>query len=171
LRKASDALHYEIWMFNEMVKSLLTQTPQPGNPQYNALVESFVQHMRNLIEYFYPPDNVRQDTIIAPDFFPYQNQWKKNIPNWLDDIRIKANKLLAHLTYDRVTKYENDEGWKYDKIIEIKEHLNSLFAEFLKKVPQERIGDKLRNYKVPHVKTTGSSAIVSTGTACLPGSA
>lgn len=171
MRKASDALHYEIWMFNEMVKSLLTQTPQPGNPQYNALVESFVQHMRNLIEYFYPPDNVRQDTIIAPDFFPYQNQWKKNIPNWLDDIRIKANKLLAHLTYDRVTKYENDEGWKYDKIIEIKEHLNSLFAEFLKKVPQERIGDKLRNYKVPHVKTTGSSAIVSTGTACLPGSA
>lgn len=149
MQDASDALHYEIWMFNEMVKTLSTQPGYPGNPKYNALVESFVQHTRNLIEFFYPPGNVHSDTIIATHFFSEKTQWKKDIPKWLDDVRIKANKLLAHLTYDRVTEYKDDKGWEYDKIIEISEHLNSLFAEFLKKVPQEQIGEKLKNYKSP----------------------
>jgi len=166
LRKASDALHYEIWMFNEMVKSLLTQSPQPGNPQYNALVESFVQHTRNLIEFFYPPSNVHSDTIIVTHFFSDQNKWEKDIPGWLDDVRTRAHKLLAHLTYDRVLEYKDDKEWEYTKI---SEHLNSVFDEFLKIVPQDRIGDKLRNYKVPPVKTIDSPALASTVTSYLHG--
>jgi hypothetical protein len=166
LRKASDAVYYEMWMFNEMVKSLLTQPPQPGNPQYNALVESFVQHTRNLIEFFYPPSNVHSDTIIVTHFFSDQNKWKKDIPDWLDDVKTRAHKLLAHLTYDRI-KY--DKGWEYNEIREIREHLNSLFAEFLKIVPQDRIGNKLKNYKVPPANVIEPPNVVaSTGTACLP---
>jgi len=167
LRKASYALHYEIWMFNEMVKSLSSQPPEPGNPQYNALVESFVQHTRNLIEFFYPPNKVHLDTLIAPDFFLDRDQWGKDISEWLDDVRIRANKLLAHLTYDRVLKYKDDKGWEY---FEITEHLNSIFAEFLEKVPQDRLGDKLKNYKVLTLKTVElPNILASTGNARLPG--
>jgi hypothetical protein len=116
--------------------------------------------MRNLIEFFYPSDKVHPDTIIAAH---YQNQWEKNIPPWLDDERTDAHKFLAHLTYDRI---KNEKMWDYPKM---SKHINAIFDEFYGKVPQERIGDKLRNYKVPHVKTTGSPALVSTGTACMNG--
>jgi len=167
LRKASDALHYEIWMFNEMVKSLSTQPRESGNPKYNALVESFVQHTRNLIEFFYPPNNVHLDTLIAPHFFLDRDQWEKDIPGWLDDVRTRSHKLLAHLTYDRVLEYKDDKEWEY---IKISEHLNSVFDEFLKKVPQDRIGDKLKNYKVPTLKAVETpNTLASTGTACLSG--
>jgi hypothetical protein len=178
LRKASNALHYEIWMFNVMVISLLSQHPQPGNPQYNALVESFVQHMRNLIEFFYPSDKVRPDTIIASDFFSNPSQWKKKWPDLLRKANSRANKLLAHLTYDRINA---DKGWEFSEIREIREQLNSLFAKFRNEVPQDRIGEKLKNYKLLSVndlipgydgqvifdKSFGQTA--STGTACTNG--
>jgi hypothetical protein len=163
---ASEVFYYEIWMFNEMVKSLLTQPPQPGNPQYNALVESFVQHMRNLIEFFYPSDKVHPDTIIAAH---YQNQWERDIPGGLDGVRTRAHKLLAHLTYDRI---KDDKGWEYGTIKEIREHLNGLFEKWFKDVPPDRIGEKLRSYKVPPIniiETPNAAMIASTGTAYSPG--
>jgi len=169
MRDASDAFYYEIWMFNEMVNSLLTQLPQPGNPQYNALVESFVQHMRNLIEFFCPSDKVHPDTIIASDFFSNPSQWEKKWPDSLRKANSRANKLLAHLTYDRI---KDDKGWEYGTIREIREHLNCLFEKWFKNVPPDRIGEKLRSYKVSLaniIELPITVATVSTGTACLPG--
>ena len=163
LRKASDALHYDIWMFDEMVKSLSTQSPQPGNPQYNVLVESFVQHMRNLIEFFYPTGKVRPDTIIASDFFLTQNQWEKQIPPWLDNERTDAHKFLAHLTYDRMKK---DKRWDYPKI---SKYANEIIEEFREKVPPDRIGDKLKSCIVPsQTYPPVSQALVSSGEAIGP---
>jgi hypothetical protein len=166
LRKASDALHYEIWMFDEMVKSLSTQSPQIGNPQYNALVESFVQHMRNLLEFFYPTDKVRPDTIIASDFFLTQNQSEKKIQPWLDNERKDSHQFLAHLTYDRMKK---DKRWDY---LKISKYINEIVEEFLKEVPQDLIREKLKNYKVPPVniiKSPIDDMFASTTEALLPG--
>jgi hypothetical protein len=153
LRDASDALYYEIWMFNEMVESLLTQPAQPGNPEYNALVESFVQHMRNLIGFFYPSSNVYEDTIIAADFFPDPNQWNKKISKWLDKERKDAHKFLAHLTYSRIGSKKR---WDYPKI---SKHMNAVFDKFYERVPQYRIGKKLKDYKGP---SSNSDTLVDT---------
>jgi hypothetical protein len=170
LQKASIALHYELWMFSEMVKFLSTQPQQHEKPLekplYNALVESFVQHTRNLIEFFYPQDNVHSDTIIAKDFFPDQAKWKETIPKELDEERADAHKFLAHLTYDRL---KNKKNWDFTKISKC---LNSVLDKFLKEVPQDRIGDKLRNYKVPPVniiKSPIDEMFASTTEALLPG--
>lgn len=166
LRKASDAFYYEIWMFNKMVEFLLTQPPHPGNPQYNALVESFVQHMRNLIEFFYPSEKVHPDTIIAADFFSNPSQWRRKWPDLIKTANLRANKLLAHLTYDRI---KDNKEWEYGKIREIREHLNGLFKKWFKDVPPDRIGEKLRSYSkiqlINIIETPNDAMIASTGTA------
>jgi len=156
LRAASDVLEYEIRMLND-VADAIHNFPKGiiHSALHDALIESFVVHTRILIELFYPPETIRypteknfkiaNDTIIAADFFLNESQWKMGIPVWLKEIREKANKLLAHLTYSRMFKYENDKGWDY---LKIKGHLNEIFAKFRKEVPQDRIGEKLRKYKV-----------------------
>lgn len=163
LQKASDALYYEVWMFAEMVKSLSTQSPQPGNPQYNALVESFVQHTRNLIEFFYPQDGVHSDTIIAKDFFINPNRWEESIPPWLDNERRDTHLFLAHLTYDRIG---NKKKWDYPKI---SEYINGVFNKFIREASQDLIGGKLKGYKISEIGTQDSSILTSTGDLVLPG--
>jgi hypothetical protein len=107
--------------------------------------------------------------MIASEFFADENQWGKYIPEWLKEIRTRANKLLAHLSYNRVLRYKDDKGWPYPVI---RENLNNLFNDFFKNVPPDRIGEKLRSYKVPPVniiETPNSAMIASTGTAYSPG--
>jgi hypothetical protein len=177
-QKASNALHYEINMLNKVADSLNKRKRRKGFI-WDALVESFVVHTRILIEFFYPPEKIRYpieknltnavDTIIAPDFFLDESKWKECLPDWLKDVREHAHKLLAHLSYSRVFKYENDKGWDY---LKIKGHLNGLFVKFRKDVSPDRIGDKLKNYKVPLKSDTPVSAILaSTGTAYSPAAA
>jgi len=175
LRKASDALHYEIDMLNKIAGSLNRRKRRKGFI-WDALVESFVVHTRILIEFFYPPEKIRYpieknltnavDTIIAPDFFLDESKWKECLPDWLKDVRDRAHKLLAHLSYSRVFKYENDKGWDY---LRIKGHLNEFFIKFRKDVPQDRIGDKLKSYIVPsQTCPSDSQVLVSSGEAIGP---
>lgn len=136
LRAASNALEYEIRLLNDVADMLPSYT---SGVVHDALVESFVVHTRILIEFFYPQDKTHypteknlareSDTIIAPDFFLDESQWKERLPDWLEDVRNRAHKLLAHLSYSRVFKYENDKGWD---CLRIKGHLNGLFVKFRK---------------------------------------
>jgi hypothetical protein len=140
LRDASRALWYEIWMLHAMVRSLAVQVRTPRDVSHNALVESFALHTRNLIEFLYPTDTVDPDTIIAADFLA---DWKEDMPEWLRIVKKRTNKLLAHLTYDRVSNSTGSNRWDVRKI---GNHLNAALGEFFRRVPRDRIGDKLWNY-------------------------
>ncbi len=165
LRAASDALEYEIRMLNDVADMLPNHL---SGVIHNTLVESFVVHTRILIEFFYPTKS-DSDTMIAPDFFTDGNQWERDIPGWLKEIRTRVHKLLAHLSYSRVLKYKDDKEWPYPII---RENLNNLFNDFFKNALPDRIGNKLREYKVPSKSNTPiSSILASTGTACTTGTA
>ena len=63
-----------------------------------ALGESFLIHLRNLIDVFYAPRKYPTDAI-ARD---YSSTWKPNPPkNWEED-KERCNLLLNHPTYKRV---------------------------------------------------------------------
>jgi len=162
LRAASDAFHYEIRMLNDVADVLSSHT---SGVIHDALVESFVVHTRILIEFFYPTDKTRadSDTMIASDFLSDGNQWKEDISEWMKEIRTRSHKLLAHLSYNRVLRYKDDKSWQ---ITQIRNRMNVIFDDWLKKVPSGRIGEKLKTYKELLEKLT---AIGGVGVNCNSG--
>ena len=81
-----------------------------------ALLESWVLHVRNLIDFFYAPKKL--DDIVIVEFtndgrgigdFP-------KITAELEMARERANKEMAHLTYSRVGKSDADRQWAVGQI-------------------------------------------------------
>lgn len=140
LRTASVSLWYEVSMLNAMANYLSARVRASEQAAHNALVESFVVHTGNLIEFFYPNDLVRDTTMIAADYVP---DWKEDIPEWLDKVRKRAHTRLAHLTYDRVHESKDNEKW--DERV-IRRHVNQLLSKFMAEVSPDRICDELKKY-------------------------
>jgi hypothetical protein len=83
-----------------------------GSNHGAVLGESFLLHFRNLIDFFYTPGKYPTD-VVASHYTDSNSSWTPNTPAWLKDDKERCNKLLSHLTYDRVTYAKNDElKWK-----------------------------------------------------------
>jgi len=92
-----------------------------GSLQQIALLESFLLHVRNLLEFVVPQKNVCGETVIASDFFPSPDPWQGDFENgerraqelfeseihqhqnWTDfdlhRFRGKLHTTLAHISY------------------------------------------------------------------------
>ncbi|MBK9928198.1 MAG: hypothetical protein IPP66_23265 [Anaerolineales bacterium] len=117
LRDASNHLFYEIWMFQTLAKGMASGIAGNGAIN-NSLLESFAIHVRALIGFFYS-DNPRPDDIIAEDFFENDNEWK-NIRPVITEILInakkRADKEIAHLTYNRLDITPEQKPWEFIRI-------------------------------------------------------
>ena len=119
LQRAVVHVNYEIDMFKALTSHF--QKSQKGIPddtlQNNAYVESFVLHLRNLIDFLYAPRNPKQpDDMRADDFVKDAVEWNKVRPAktpLLRDAEMRVDKLAAHLTYARV---ELSKKWRYPDI-------------------------------------------------------
>jgi len=56
-------------------------------PMRSVLIESYVIHLRNLIDFFYAP-RVKEDDVIAADFCP---GWNETISSTLKTAKERAN--------------------------------------------------------------------------------
>ncbi len=107
-----------------------------GFPIHNSMLESFSIHSRNLIDFFYPSEKITKSNtdISIIDYIDEKNLGKlPQISELLRIARIKANKQVAHLTTDRMTKYITDEekGWDFKQIsIEISKLFNKMARYF-----------------------------------------
>ncbi len=78
-------------------------------PLRSVLIESFVTHLRNLIDFFCtPPGKEREDDVIAADFCP---GWSENMSNALKEAKERANKELSHLTLGRKSGLDPSKPW------------------------------------------------------------
>jgi len=114
LLSASRVLYYEVDMLNETARALSSQKNN-GVFLNNALLESFLIHLRNLIDFLYLP-KCNKDDILAQDFFPNPEDWLKLRPKQgesLDTAKRKTNKLLAHLTYSRLRIPKDQAKWDF----------------------------------------------------------
>jgi hypothetical protein len=86
----------------------------------NVLIESFVLHSRNLIDFFITVNSKKQDDdVIASDFNTQTNNWINNLntyKSYLQRIKTRANKELAHLTSKRKSGATKDKAWDFEKI-------------------------------------------------------
>ncbi len=107
-------LRYEYQMLLATAR-LIQAGGLPSDHGY-ALLESWVLHVRNLIDFFYTPKKL--DDIVMMEFtndgqgigdFP-------KITTELEMARERANKEMAHLTYSRVGKSDADKQWAVGKI-------------------------------------------------------
>jgi hypothetical protein len=118
LEAAAKHVDYEIKMLKAMTSFL--STPEGGPSQIvwrrNAYLESFVLHVRNLIDFLYPPKKPRRDDMHADAFVKEPANWHIVLPPktpLLIDAEMRVNKLAAHLTYARIALPKN---WRYADI-------------------------------------------------------
>jgi hypothetical protein len=86
--------------------------------QGNALLESWVSHLRNLIEFLYE-DAPRPRDVTAADFFPNPGAWqgiRTPISTTIKDARVRANKEISHLTTDRIAGAPTHKKWDTDQL-------------------------------------------------------
>ena len=150
LKAASNSVAYEVETF-WCALVLLAQRYGAEEPkeyeekcEYNALLESFLVHARNLIDFLYLPRGereLRKDDLVASDFFKSEKEWRDAvgpITPFLEEQRTPINKWLSHLTYKRTSKPKR--SWNVGRIAA---EIVIVLTAFAEAVPAERIDDRL----------------------------
>lgn len=148
LVNASEDLYYEISMMRTTAQGLISGVANPSAIQ-NALLESFLLHVRILLDFLSPPRRPPlEDDVIATDYAP---TWKTvdtaDGGKYIEMLREEINKRLAHLTYKRLKIADRDKGWNF---IGIEARLVKWLHEFLRSVPDERLCDEAKSYRRQH---------------------
>ena len=123
LNYSHEHLLYEIKMFTGVSK-INTENFSGGDKQFitNVVLESFAIHLRNLINFLYPINPVRDTDVVAKYFFANQDDWGKICPilsKTLEKARTRANKEVGHLTVERIAGTNNlDKAWKIGGLVD-----------------------------------------------------
>ena len=139
LQESSNHLFYEVWMFSSLANGLASGIAGQG-PIANALLESFVIHVRAIMDFLYA-ERPQSDDVIAEDFFASPEQWTKIRPV-LSEVLSQAKRRAGknyHLTYARLDVTPETKPWRF---IEIAKEVMAVMDTFLKNVPKEKLGSK-----------------------------
>jgi hypothetical protein len=140
LIKASDALAYEVWMFQSLASVMHTGSNLP-RVMKNALLEAFLVHTRNLIDFLYSKKGTKPDDIVIDDFYGVAPHLQTALPaksEALIYIEPRINKFVSHLTYKRIETAPTPE-WPYP---EITDELNMLINIFVISLPENILGPR-----------------------------
>jgi len=146
LFEVSKHVEYEVNQLNEYIARLtFYQFPKEELAISNSLLTAFTVYTRNLYLFFYAT-NPRPDDIVAAEYFNDPQFWENHRPvasPVLVESSERANKLSAHLTYERV-KLASNYWWKWHAI-----HygLKDVLQVFVTNVPPHRIVDLLRSFE------------------------
>jgi hypothetical protein len=116
LKYADEHITYEIRMFKETAifcsNNLIIDKKNEWVTK-NAILESFLIHMRNLIDFLYPKQP-KKDDITINDYLSKEvlSLHLPTITNNVSSYRTRANKEIAHLTTKRNTD-PNEKIWLF----------------------------------------------------------
>ena len=100
---------------------------RPSTVLNNTKIESFMAHLRNLIEFLFTLKP--GDTDVTAVDFCAPGAWKPVITQTLTDARRRVNKELAHLTTDRISGSPLRKQWDVTRLAqELKSHLQDFVA-------------------------------------------
>ena len=131
LRKATEHLYYEAWMFYQTL--VLLRHPRP-QIEVNILLDAFVVHARNLFDFFYPKEHLKPDDMIVTDYLlkpKIFNSSKIKKSELLFIVR-KADKQLAHLTYARNRYNQKTKPWPF---VDIGRKMHKTLSSFYYALP------------------------------------
>jgi len=135
LEQASEHVKYEIDMLRATASFLSVSWSATDQVTRYAYLESFVLHLRNLIDFLYPPPNRHPDDILSDHYVSRVTEWNGRRPAktpLLSDAKDRANKLGAHLSYRRA---DRDKAWDWVTILV---QLKPVFSCFLDHLPEAR---------------------------------
>lgn len=138
LREASEHLHYEMWMLTCLAHGIGSGIAGQG-PIAKALLESFVIHVRVLMDFLYN-DKPQIDDVIAEDYFPSPDDWLKVRPKLTEMLKLskkRAGKEVADLTYARLDVTPETKPWPF---VQIANEISSVIKIFLRYVPKSKLG-------------------------------
>jgi len=145
LIKATNDLHYEIWMLQSLAKALSTGVF--GNSVINnAPLESFSIHSRILLDFLFAI-KPKKDEVIAEDFFKNPEEWRRTRPPKTENLKKvhkRVAKEVAHLTYARQKVTAQTKPWPF---IEIANDVSKVFFGFISLVPDEMVGPRWEGQK------------------------
>jgi hypothetical protein len=108
---SGEHLNYEIEMFRTTAAVLAAGGL--ARTDGNAYLESWVIHLRNLIEFLYQ-DSPRSTDITAHDFFANPGDWisaRTSRTTTIDAAWTRANKEISHLTTERIAGVPPQKMW------------------------------------------------------------
>jgi hypothetical protein len=115
-------------MMSSTIKSVQHRTVD------RLVFEAFLIHFRNLLDFFYGKRTHRNDILVSD----YQSNWVPNRPLWESTDRQRCNKLLAHITSDRL-QYLKDGTIEWSGLTEKHRHIRTEWNAFLQSLPPERL--------------------------------
>jgi hypothetical protein len=127
--KALDHVFYEIHQL-----TLMAGRTDPERALQNAIVESRLIHVRNLLDFFEHSSSPKDDVLcIHYDFssspIAIENQYRERL-----------NKDVSHLTYSRTRRSAADKPWPHDRVVLPVLRECRSFAEYVLKT-QTRFGE------------------------------
>jgi hypothetical protein len=138
LQGISDALLYELQMLFATAQALRDEVQGPKVeqlpwPEKMACIEAFAIHARVIEAFLWDAPNKRfPDDALAIDFF-HHGIWEtirdRVQRSELDQLRDRAGHEVAHLSYKRVNKAEEERRWKFDVIAGVIGYAFRLFLE------------------------------------------
>jgi hypothetical protein len=101
-----------LWVATLLDKGALIGGSSPERVN-DLLVEGFVLHFRNVIDFLYPRDSIKADDVIAADFVVAGN-WdtiRPPLSAFLREARKRADKEMMHLTTARIFGAPPEKRW------------------------------------------------------------
>ncbi len=141
LMRISEHLNYELWMLQSVSTALAGGIAQNGWLA-NALLESFIIHVRALLEFLYS-ETPREDDVVAADYFPNAEMWDQCRPPMSQTLlraKRRVGKEVAHLSYARLGVAPEEKQWPF---LEIANDVNAAMRVFIENVPKDVISPSL----------------------------
>jgi hypothetical protein len=125
---------------------------------FNGLLNTFSIHARNLIQFLYANSmgKVKQSDVII-EYYVNEVDLSNNLPvisKLLDEVIIKANKQVAHLTVERIEYEDHGKAWNF---IEIANEILQIFSKVSEFIPDTKISKSL---KEKFIRTKMESPII-----------
>jgi len=107
----------------------------------SLFLESLLVHLRNVLHFLFavrsnPKDDIKvfATDVLASD---YALEWQLARPLWLPEYWVRLNKLLAHLSMERMTYIENRK-MEWPQLQEKVKDVSTAYIMFLRSLPLER---------------------------------
>jgi hypothetical protein len=145
LKDLGDHVLYEASMADALIPQLggivvaRAGGDESGQVTENALVESFVIHVRALIEFLFTDRRKRTDDGIAADLVRDPAEWTRtrgDLPPLLTTVKRRADKEIAHVTFARKSLTEEAREWGVGNVHAA---ISRVLKEFVPLVPEERV--------------------------------
>jgi hypothetical protein len=133
---SGEHLLYELRMFWRLTGIV----PRMDGLMLSALLESYLIHLRNLIDFFYRPKD-HEDDVIAADFFDDPSAWSATISTSLDAAQKRANKELSHLTTKRKSATDPSKRWE---VVALFKEIEAVALRFAKAASHKKLHKDVR---------------------------